>query len=167
LYSKRAAPYVNAPRLLLFVIYTITLTLTLTPQSEPLQGITWIKTREAPNNLRVARPGPGGPGAGLVPLLLEALEQGLPLVLEDMGVDYDPILAPVVGRHIATRPGGVRVVRVGEREVSVAPSFRLYMQTRLPNPHYPPETQAEVTLVNFAVTEVRISRLNEQALVSL
>jgi aspartate aminotransferase len=32
-------------------------------------------------------------------------------------------------------------------------SFKMYLQTKLSNPHYPPEVQAETTLVNFMVTE--------------
>lgn len=31
--------------------------------------------------------------------------------------------------------------------------FRLYLQTKLSNPHYKPEVAAQTTLVNFCVTE--------------
>ena len=32
-------------------------------------------------------------------------------------------------------------------------NFQLYLQTKLANPHYIPEVQAQCTLVNFTVTE--------------
>jgi hypothetical protein len=31
--------------------------------------------------------------------------------------------------------------------------FRLFLHTKLSNPHYPPEAQAETTIINFTVTE--------------
>ena len=31
--------------------------------------------------------------------------------------------------------------------------FRLYLQTKLGNPHYKPEIAAQTTLINFMVTE--------------
>ena len=43
-------------------------------------------------------------------------------------------------------------VKLGETEVEFNPKFRLFLHTKLSNPHYPPEIQAETTLVNFGVT---------------
>jgi hypothetical protein len=49
----------------------------------------------------------------------------------------------------------------GDHEVEVAASFKLYLQTKLINPHYSPETAAQCTIVNFIVTE---SGLEDQLL---
>jgi len=44
------------------------------------------------------------------------------------------------------------------------PSFKLYLQTKLQNPHYKPETAAQCTIINFIVTE---SGLEDQLLASV
>lgn len=38
-------------------------------------------------------------------------------------------------------------------QVEYNKNFRLFLHTKLSNPHYPPEIQAETTLINFTVTE--------------
>ena len=38
-------------------------------------------------------------------------------------------------------------------QVEYDPKFRLYLQTKLANPHFKPEVAAQTTLVNFCVTE--------------
>lgn len=38
-------------------------------------------------------------------------------------------------------------------QVEYDSKFRLYLQTKLSNPHYKPEIAAQTTLVNFCVTE--------------
>ena len=43
-------------------------------------------------------------------------------------------------------------MRLGDSEVDFDPAFRLYLATRLPNPHYLPEVCIKVNLVNFTVT---------------
>ena len=43
-------------------------------------------------------------------------------------------------------------LKLGDKLIEWVDSFRLYLHTTLSNPHYPPEVQAETTLVNFAVT---------------
>lgn len=47
---------------------------------------------------------------------------------------------------------GRTLVRLGDAEVDYDPSFKLYLATRLPNPHYLPEVCIKVNLVNFTVT---------------
>ncbi len=50
-------------------------------------------------------------------------------------------------------PAGTRLcVRLGDSEVDYDPRFRLYLTTRLPNPHYVPEVCIKVNLINFTVT---------------
>ena len=43
-------------------------------------------------------------------------------------------------------------VKLGTRQVKYDDQFRFYLATRLPNPHYSPETSVMVTLLNFAIT---------------
>ena len=45
-----------------------------------------------------------------------------------------------------------RAIRIGEKEVEYNPHFRLILHTKLANPHYKPEMQAQTTLINFTVT---------------
>lgn len=48
-------------------------------------------------------------------------------------------------------------MHLGGAPVEVAPSFRLYLVTRLANPTYLPEASTLVNLVNFAITrQVRV-----------
>ena len=76
----------------------------------------------------------------------------------------DAVLDNMVARSW-TKKGSKLGVKLGDRDCDVMvtkdadgvntsdPAFRLYMQTKLPNPHYIPEIQAQTTLVNFTVTE--------------
>lgn len=45
-----------------------------------------------------------------------------------------------------------RCMKIGDREIDYNPNFRLILQTKLANPHYKPEMQAQTTLINFTVT---------------
>lgn len=43
-------------------------------------------------------------------------------------------------------------IKVGDKECFFHPGFRLILHTKLANPHYKPEIQAQTTLINFTVT---------------
>ena len=45
-----------------------------------------------------------------------------------------------------------RYIKLGDKEIEYHPDFRLILQTKLANPHYKPEMQAQTTLINFTVT---------------
>ena len=92
--------------------------------------------------------------------LTSAMSAGAPVIIENCGEELDATLEPVLSRALYTR-GRAQFLRVGGEEVEVDPRFRLFLQTRLPNPHYRPEVQAQTSVINFIATE---SGLTDQLL---
>lgn len=112
-----------------------------------LQAIRWIKKREG-KSLKIGRLGE----KDLVKRILKSIETGDPFMIENMGESVDPSLMPIIAR-VAVKRGSRRYLHIGDQEVEISPHFRLYLHTKLSNPHYPPEIQAETTMVNFSVTQ--------------
>lgn len=56
-------------------------------------------------------------------------------------------------QRAVVRKGSQLFLRMGGEDCEYDPRFRLYLQTRLSNPHYRPEVFATCTLINFIVTE--------------
>jgi dynein heavy chain len=81
-----------------------------------------------------------------------ALQNGSVLMLEAIGQDLDSMLDPLLSRQFVKRGSGY-TVKLGSEDVDKAPGFKLYLQTKLINPHYKPETAAQCTIINFIVTE--------------
>lgn len=44
------------------------------------------------------------------------------------------------------------MVLLGDKEVEWDDNFRLYMTTKLSNPHYGPEISGKVMIINYSVT---------------
>jgi dynein heavy chain len=89
-----------------------------------------------------------------------AVSNGNILMIEAIGQDIDPILDPLLSRQFVKK-GKSFTVKLGAEDVELANSFKLYLQTKLINPHYKPETAAQCTIINFIVTE---SGLEDQLL---
>ncbi|KAL4450636.1 hypothetical protein ABPG77_000992 [Micractinium sp. CCAP 211/92] len=113
-----------------------------------MQGIKWVKKREEPNGLRIIQQSQ----AKYVDTVIHCIENGLPLLIENCSEDIDPVLDPVIQKRTMKR-GRALVLKIGDAEVEYDPRFRLYLQTKISNPHYRPEVAAQTTLVNFCVTE--------------
>jgi len=89
-----------------------------------------------------------------------AVSNGNILMIESLSQDIDPILDPLLSRQFVKK-GKNFTVRLGSEDVELSNSFKLYLQTKLINPHYKPETAAQCTIINFIVTE---SGLEDQLL---
>ena len=44
------------------------------------------------------------------------------------------------------------IVEVGENTIPYNEEFRLFLTTKMPNPHYLPEVAIKTTIINFTVT---------------
>ncbi|UJR10317.1 hypothetical protein I4U23_014523 [Adineta vaga] len=77
------------------------------------------------------------------------IRRGDTLLLECVEENIDSILEPIISRNLI-RKG--QAVKLGDKEIDYHSNFRLIMQTRLANPHFQPEVQAQTTLINFSTT---------------
>ncbi|KAJ3096963.1 hypothetical protein HDU97_005410 [Phlyctochytrium planicorne] len=109
-----------------------------------LQGVTWVKNREGAG-LKIVRLG----AKGYLDLIEKAVSSGDTVLIEDIAETIDPVLNPLLGRETIKKG---RYIKMGDKEVEYDPKFKLILQTRRANPHYPPEIQAQTTLINFTVT---------------
>lgn len=66
--------------------------------------------------------------------------------------------------HTSHEPLCSRFIKIGDKECEYNPKFRLILHTKLANPHYQPELQAQATLINFTVTR---DGLEDQLLASV
>ncbi|KXZ43278.1 hypothetical protein GPECTOR_96g744 [Gonium pectorale] len=48
--------------------------------------------------------------------------------------------------------GGIQCIKLGDETIEWGPGFRLYLSTKLRNPHYAPEVCTRVVLLNFCIT---------------
>jgi dynein heavy chain len=70
-----------------------------------------------------------------------AVQNGNILMIEAIGEEIDAILDPLLSRQFVKK-GKAFTVKLGSEDVELSPSFSLYLQTKLSNPHYKPETAA-------------------------
>ncbi|CAF0988415.1 unnamed protein product, partial [Didymodactylos carnosus] len=80
-----------------------------------------------------------------------AIQLGYPLMIENVGEELDPSLEPILLKQIF-KQAGVEMIRLGDKVVEYSKDFKLFITTKLRNPHYLPEISTKVTLLNFMIT---------------
>eukprot|EP00727_Mastigamoeba_balamuthi_P003136 m51a1_g1282 putative dynein heavy chain axonemal (4140) ;mRNA; f:131088-144324 len=111
------------------------------------QANTWIKNMEKEKGLKVVRP----TDPNYMRAIENAIRLGSPILLEEVGEDIDPLLEPVLMKQI-TRNGARMVIRIGNVDVDYDNNFRLYLTTKLSNPHYLPSVFISTSIINATVT---------------
>jgi dynein heavy chain len=114
-----------------------------------LQGSNWIRYRNS-----------GGENFKVISLaenkwmqtLVNAVQNGLTVMIENLGQELDATLDPLLSRETIKRSGTL-YIKMGGEEQEYHPNFQLYLQTKLSSPHYRPEVAAQCTIIYFIVTE--------------
>lgn len=109
-----------------------------------LQGIKWIKNKYS-NELKILKL----EEKGYLDKIETAVSAGYTMLIENIGENLDPVLNPLLGRNTIKKG---KAIQLGDKEIEFHPDFQLILHTKLANPHYKPEMQAQTTLINFTVT---------------
>eukprot|EP00761_Pharyngomonas_kirbyi_P008673 gb/GECH01008685.1/.p1 GENE.gb/GECH01008685.1/~~gb/GECH01008685.1/.p1 ORF type:complete len:4033 (+),score=845.30 gb/GECH01008685.1/:1-12099(+) len=113
------------------------------------QANSWIKSIQAKNGLKVINLS----DPNYLRSVENAIRLGIPLLIEDIGENIDPALDPLLRKSVPHTSFEKRqIVKIGDTEIELDPKFRLYLTTKLQNPHYLPEVCIKVNLINFTVT---------------
>ena len=82
-------------------------------------------------------------------LSCRCVSSGKKLLIENLDEEIEPVLDPLLGRTLIKKG---KAIKMGDKEIEYNREFKLFLHTKMANPHYKPELQAQTTLINFTVT---------------
>jgi len=121
-----------------------------------IQANKWIKKMEHNRKLEVIKLN----SPNILRTLENAIIFGKPVLLENVQEELDPSLNPVLMKSTYKKGNNI-YIKLGDQDIEYSPNFFFYVTTKLRNPHYLPELQTKVTLINFMIT---YEGLNDQLL---
>jgi dynein heavy chain len=80
------------------------------------------------------------------------MQEGMPLMIEGVVKDIDPMFDPVLEKHVIVK-GRNKSIILGDKAVGLDDNFRMYFFTKLGNPIFSPELSAKTTIIDFSVTQ--------------
>ncbi|XP_031619236.1 LOW QUALITY PROTEIN: dynein heavy chain 7, axonemal [Contarinia nasturtii] len=107
----------------------------------------WIKNLEKENRLcciQESQP-------DYLRVLENAIQYGLPVLLENVGLELEANGLESVLMKEVFRQSGSRHIKLGESIVEYNDAFKIYLTTKLTRPHYPAEVSAKVAILDFRV----------------
>jgi dynein heavy chain len=113
------------------------------------QAIDWIRRREPDllvQNTIITLSHPDLKNA-----LKWPLQEGFPCLIESIEHEVDPMLDPILEKQIIVK-GRSKLIKIADQDMDYDDNFRLFMTSRLANPHFSPELAAKATIIDFTVT---------------
>ncbi|GIY65787.1 dynein beta chain, ciliary [Caerostris extrusa] len=86
---------------------------------------------------------------GYLDLIEEAIIAGQPVLVENLSENIDPLLCPLIFCNFVKKG---KAIKLGTKEVPFHQDFQLILHTKLSNPRFGPEIQAQTTIIDFSVT---------------
>ena len=119
------------------------------------QAMSWIKRREPElesNDLVLNINNPQ-----LKDRLKLPLQEGWAVMIEGIENEVDPMLDPLLEKQIIVK-GRSKLIKLADQDLDYDDKFRLYMTSRLANPHFSPELAAKTTIINFTVIQTGLEQ---------
>ncbi|PNH08033.1 Dynein-1-alpha heavy chain, flagellar inner arm I1 complex [Tetrabaena socialis] len=115
-----------------------------------MQAVSWIKNREG--KMLEGKVKTFNDSDFLKQLEL-SIQYGFPFLFENLDEYIDPVIDPVLEKNLVPGSTGKAVIKLGDKEVEWDNNFRLYMTSKLSNPHYGPEISGKTMIINYGVTQ--------------
>lgn len=111
------------------------------------QASNWIRKMEKKNNLEIVK----FSFPDYMKKIETSVQMGYPVLIESVEEELEAPLDPLLYKN-TFKQAGIEVISLGDNVREYNKNFRLYLTSRLRNPHYLPEVFNRVTLINFALT---------------
>ncbi|XP_011707083.1 PREDICTED: dynein heavy chain 1, axonemal-like, partial [Wasmannia auropunctata] len=111
------------------------------------QANKWIRNMYKPIGLSITKL----TDKDLLRTIENCVQFGKPCLIENISTELEASLDPILTRALF-QYAGQPSIKIGENIVFYNSDFRLYLTTRLPNPHYTPDIAIKVLIVNSMVT---------------
>lgn len=118
------------------------------------QAYKWILNKEAQNLSICTMTGK------FMDVVRVGLENGRSMLIENIENEVDPELDPILEKQVIIK-NRKKFVTLSGQSIEWDDDFKLFMTSRLGNPHFSPELAAKTTIIDFTVT---ISGLEQQLL---
>ena len=80
------------------------------------------------------------------------MAEGKACIIIGIEDELDPLITPVLEKQVIVKAKS-KYISLAGKMCDLSDDFRLYMVTRLANPHFSPEDQSRCTIVDFTVTQ--------------